>query len=79
MLSIPFFEIAELVVDEMGLKDVNFSYTGGNRGWPGDAPVVHFDTRKMKKLGWSPTHTSDEAVRIATRRLIDSMGLKVAS
>ena len=62
--------IAQIVVEEMGLKDVKFSYTGGKRGWPGDAPVVHFDIEKIKVLGWSPKHTSDEAVRIATRRLI---------
>jgi UDP-glucose 4-epimerase len=71
--------IAEIVVEEMGLKDVNFSYTGGNRGWPGDAPIVHFDIGKMKSLGWSPRHTSDEAVRIAARRLIKGMGLKATS
>ncbi len=63
--------IAEIVVGEMGLKNVEFSYTGGSRGWPGDAPMVHFDIGKMKKLGWSPKHTSDEAVGIAARRLIE--------
>jgi hypothetical protein len=25
---------------------------------------------KMKKLGWEASHTSDEAVRIAARRLL---------
>ena len=29
-------EIAEIVVDEMGLSQVEFDYTGGKRGWPGD-------------------------------------------
>jgi UDP-glucose 4-epimerase len=45
-------------------------YTGGKRGWPGDVPVVHFDVAKMKKLGWEAGHSSDGAVRVATRRLI---------
>lgn len=62
--------IAQIVVVEMGLKDVRFKYTGGKRGWLGDVPVVHFNIDKIKKLGWSPTHTSDEAVRIAARRLL---------
>jgi UDP-glucose 4-epimerase len=62
--------IAQIVAEEMGLNNVKFSYTGGSRGWPGDAPVVHFDMEKMKKLGWSPKHASDEAVREAARRLI---------
>lgn len=66
-------EIAQIVVAEMGLSDVKFRYTGGKRGWPGDAPVVIYDVSKMKKLGWEAQHTSTEAVRIATRRLIESM------
>ena len=63
--------IAEIVTEEMGLKNVKFRYTGGKRGWPGDVPVVHFDVQKIKKLGWQAKHTSDEAIRIATRRLLD--------
>jgi len=63
-------KIAQIVAEEMGLKDVKFKYTGGKRGWKGDAPVVHFNIDKMKKLGWQPRHTSDEAVRIACQRLL---------
>jgi UDP-glucose 4-epimerase len=66
--------IAQIVVEEMGLKDVRFKYTGGRRGWPGDAPIVHFDVNKMAKLGWRAGHTSDEAVREAARRLLNEKG-----
>ena len=62
--------IAQIVVEAMGLKDVKFKYTGGKRGWPGDAPYVMFDTGKMERLGWKAKHTSAEAMRIATRRLL---------
>jgi UDP-glucose 4-epimerase len=62
--------VAEIVTEEMGLKNVRFKYTGGRRGWPGDVPVVHFAVGKMKSLGWQAKHTSDEAVRIAARRLL---------
>ena len=31
-------KIAEIVVEELGLKDVVFRYTGGDRGWKGDVP-----------------------------------------
>lgn len=44
--------------------------TGGKRGWPGDVPVVHFNVEKIKRLGWQAKHNSDEAVRIAARRLL---------
>jgi UDP-glucose 4-epimerase len=65
--------VAEIVAEEMGLSNVRFKYTGGKRGWPGDVPVVHFDVSEIKKLGWQAKHTSDEAVRIAVRRLIQEL------
>ncbi len=70
--SIKVRDIAQIVVEEMGLKDVKFKFTGGIRGWPGDAPYVRFNADKMKKLGWVASHTSAEAVRIAAKRLIES-------
>jgi len=62
--------VAEIVTDEMGLKNVRFKYTGGRRGWPGDVPVVHFSVEKVKSLGWQAKHSSDEAVRITAGRLL---------
>lgn len=55
--------IAEIVVEELGLSDVEFKYTGGDRGWKGDVPRFSYDIRKVLATGWAPKHTSDEAVR----------------
>lgn len=63
-------KIASIVIEEMGLKKVTFSYTGTERGWPGDQPVVLLDTDKIHQLGWYAKRTSNDAVRIATRRLL---------
>jgi len=63
-------DLAAIVAEEMGLRDVKFNYTGGKRGWLGDAPYVKFDVSKMKMLGWQAKHSSAEAVRIAAGRLI---------
>ncbi len=65
--------VAEIVAGVMGLKDVKFRYTGGKRGWPGDVPVVHLDVNKIKKLGWQAGRASDEAVRVAAQRLIETI------
>lgn len=62
--------IAEIVTEEMGLKDVKFNYTGGRSGWAGDAPIVLFNISKMKTLGWAPSKDSDGAVRTAARRIL---------
>lgn len=64
--------IAELVVEEMGLKDVKFNYTGGKRGWKGDVPRFQLDITKIKKLGWKTSYKSDEAVRKTIKELLNT-------
>lgn len=54
--------IAEIVVRELGLQNVKFAYTGGDRGWKGDVPRFKYDISKVLSTGWTPKHTSDEAV-----------------
>ena len=60
-------EIAELAVQVSGLSPggVRFEFTGGDRGWKGDVPVVRFDCHKIKSLGWKCQRSSGEAVRDA--------------
>ena len=64
--------IAELVVEEMGLSNVTFNYTGGKRGWKGDVPRFQLDITKIKKLGWTPKYASDEAVRKAIQEVLNT-------
>jgi len=66
--------IARMLVEEIGLANVEFKYTGGNRGWPGDVPQVRFDTSRMEKLGWKSKYTSDEAVRKAISDILENSG-----
>jgi UDP-glucose 4-epimerase len=61
--------IAEIVVEECGLKDVKLNFTGGKRGWKGDVPRIMLDTSKMSALGWKPKHSSEDAVRAVARAL----------
>lgn len=63
-------DIADIILDELGLRTVEFRFTGSARGWPGDQPVVLLDMTKIHELGWRAQHTSDEAVRIAARRML---------
>jgi UDP-glucose 4-epimerase len=55
-------EIADLVVQRMGLAGVRYEYTGGPRGWLGDVPVVRLCTERLATLGWHCAHTSTEAL-----------------
>ncbi len=63
-------EIADLVVERMGLDGVDYEYTGGPRGWKGDVPVVRFHSAKLEARGWRCGHTSAEA-------LIDSIDANI--
>ena len=66
-------EIAEIVVDVLGLPNATIRYTGGRRGWPGDAPVILMGVEKLRQLGWSARHDSAAAVRIAIERLAEEI------
>ena len=55
-------EIADLVVERMGLVNVSYEYTGGPRGWRGDVPIVRFRSDKLMSLGWRCRRNSVEAL-----------------
>ncbi|MDR1320078.1 MAG: SDR family NAD(P)-dependent oxidoreductase [Gracilibacteraceae bacterium] len=59
--------IADIVCEEMGLKNVEYKFTGGEVGWAGDVPRFQYDLAKIHAFGWTAGHTSDEAVRLAVR------------
>lgn len=66
-------EIADITVQIMGLEDVEYKYTGGDRGWKGDVPVVRLDTKKLRKLGWSSKYTSREAMEKSIRSMYENL------
>ncbi len=66
--------IAEIVRDELGLKDAKLSIEGTKKAWPGDQPRVHFTVDKINRLGWKTKKTSDESVAIAIRRMLGKLG-----
>ncbi|MGZ3304302.1 MAG: SDR family NAD(P)-dependent oxidoreductase [Asticcacaulis sp.] len=60
--------IAEIVIEEAP-QPAEIVYTGGDRGWIGDVPTFEYDTSAITALGWSPSMTSDEAIRVAARAI----------
>jgi UDP-glucose 4-epimerase len=58
-------EIAKLAVECMGLDqdEVQFEYSGGNRGWKGDIPIVRLNTDRIHRLGWTCRWGSRAALR----------------
>lgn len=65
--------IADIICEEMNLKDVKYSWTGGvddGRGWKGDVRTMLLSIERMKALGWKPKYGSMEAVRLTARELV---------
>ncbi len=57
--------IAEIAAQVLGLApgSVRYDYTGGDRGWKGDVPVVRLNTQRIRATGWSNALTGSEALR----------------
>ena len=68
-------EVADIVVDTLGLKDVKYVYkpVGHGVGWPGDVKNIALSIDKIRKLGFKPRLNSAEAVR-RTVKAIGSNG-----
>ena len=60
-------ELADIVIEEMGLQNVRRRYTGGRRGWIGDNPVVYLSIQRIHELGWRPRVPPKEAIRETAR------------
>ncbi len=62
--------IAHIVIDEMGLDNVKIMYTGGDRGWKGDIPIVRFNLEKVHTLGWKAKYNSEGAIRLSVKEML---------
>jgi UDP-glucose 4-epimerase len=64
-------EIAEIAVECLRLPQMpQFEYSGGDRGWKGDVPVVRMATDKIRGLGWRCEYSSREAMRSALMEMV---------
>jgi UDP-glucose 4-epimerase len=66
-------EIADVICQEMGLRNVEYFYTGGvdgGRGWKGDVKVMLLSIEKIKSLGWKPKLNSRQAVERTVKAIL---------
>jgi len=70
-------EIADAVVEAMGLKEVEYVYkpaTVNGRGWPGDVKLMLLDiSRIVNEVGWKPRLSSLEAVKVTAKYLAEEL------
>ncbi|HUB67220.1 MAG TPA: hypothetical protein VL981_07025, partial [Candidatus Methylacidiphilales bacterium] len=61
--------VGKMILQVMGLKNVELRYTGGKVGWKGDVTSNFIATETLNAWGWKPPRSSGEAVLEAARRL----------
>lgn len=65
-------EIAEMAAKSLGIDPMpRWEYTGGDRGWRGDVPVVRLDSSLIRALGWRPNRSCREAMRRSLWEMVD--------
>ncbi len=63
----------------------SIEYSGGERGWVGDSPLILLDCRKIRSLGWTPSLTIRQSIcrtidyLSSDSRLLSSAGAADAS
>jgi len=65
--------IAQIAIEEMGLKNVKLTFTGGvdgGRGWIGDVKNMLLDISKLKLIGWKPELNSAQSITTATKDIL---------
>jgi UDP-glucose 4-epimerase len=68
-------EIAELAVEVMGIAPglTEMVFSGGDRGWKGDVPIVRLSTERIRRLGWANRLDTRQALRLSLEAmLVDS-------
>jgi UDP-glucose 4-epimerase len=64
-------QVAEIAIKNMAIQNpVAFEFTGGDRGWKGDVPVVRLNIEKMCSLGWRCQRNSTQAIADSISSLI---------
>ena len=66
-------EIADLCLEVLQ-KDparTKYNFSGGDRGWKGDVPVVRLNTERIRKLGWSNSMDTREALRASLVSMLE--------
>jgi UDP-glucose 4-epimerase len=77
--QISVLKIADVVCEEMGLKNVKVECRdalGDGRGWIGDVKLMRLDVSKLEELGWKPKMNSETAIRSAAKSVISELPSK---
>jgi UDP-glucose 4-epimerase len=73
--------LADAVCQALGLRGVEYRWTGGaggGRGWAGDVRVMQLSIERLRATGWRPRRLSEAAIRAAAEDASASVRTKTA-
>lgn len=65
-------EIADLVIENMNLKDVAIKFGKDSFGWKGDVPIVRLNDSKIRRLGWENKYNTRQAMIASIKSMLCS-------
>lgn len=65
-------EIVGIILEEMNLEGTDVVYGTTPYGWIGDVPEIKLNNEKIKSLGWNFVYSSPDAIRTATKFLLNN-------
>ena len=68
-------EIARMVVEVLGVDPdrTEFEFSGTDRGWKGDVPVMRLNTERVRSLGWKNAMSTREAMRASLDSMLEEV------
>ncbi len=68
-------EIAHMAVEVMKLdpEHTEFEFTGTDRGWKGDVPVVRLSTKRLRALGWTNAMSTRQAMQASLQSTLEDV------
>ena len=65
-------DIAKIVCEETNNQKAEIVFEENEAGWVGDVPRFFYDISKLKSIGWKNTKSSHEAIRYATKLILQN-------
>ncbi|HEV7158560.1 MAG TPA: NAD-dependent epimerase/dehydratase family protein [Caulobacteraceae bacterium] len=65
-------EIAAMAIAALGLEAgaVALAFSGGDRGWKGDVPIVRLNSQRLRASGWGNRYTAKQAIRQSLEEML---------
>jgi UDP-glucose 4-epimerase len=65
-------EIAAMAIAALGLEAgaVTLAFSGGDRGWKGDVPIVRLNSQRLRASGWDNRYTAKQAIRQSLEEML---------